>query len=110
MTAGGKHIPALRAMVTKFCVDMQICTVCHARRPENSKRTQCNLCNERKKAAKKKQGGSSYDKAYYQRNKEKIIQRKREYREENKESILKYGREYYYKNKKELNRKRRPKS
>ncbi len=43
--------------------------------------------------------GKTYDRLYYQQNKEKILKRSAEYYRKNKETIRKYRREYYSNNK-----------
>ena len=43
--------------------------------------------------------GKTYDRLYYQQNKERILKRSAEYYRKNKETIRKYRREYYSNNK-----------
>ena len=45
--------------------------------------------------------GKTYDRLYYQQNKERILKRSAEYYRKNKETIRKYRREHYYSNNKE---------
>ena len=47
--------------------------------------------------------GKTYDRLYYQQNKERILKRSAEYYRKNKETIRKYRREYYLNNKERFN-------
>ena len=46
-----------------------------------------------------------YDKAYREKNRDKILQREKEYREKNKDKIKEYNKEYREKNKEKLKQK-----
>jgi len=68
----------------------------------------CRECNtnymrefKSKNLEKMKQYQSNYDAVYYQENKDKILQDKKEYYQENKEEIIEDRKEYYQENKEE---------